>query len=127
MSWMRDARFERGTSGFSRERSLEKMRTTTRSERPSPKIRMRSCSHQRPHVEDTKTYVFSANLHAMDGRWSATCPALPGCTTWGGTKELALTNLQEAAQAYVADMVENGETPPSCVAAFNEPAIAITL
>jgi len=33
-----------------------------------------------------------------DGRWSATIPALAGCSTWGYTKEEAL---REAAQAYL--------------------------
>ena len=39
-------------------------------------------------------------------------PALPGCATWGYTAEEALEALQEAAQAYLEDMVEGGRFQP---------------
>jgi predicted RNase H-like HicB family nuclease len=49
-----------------------------------------------------KTYVFRIEIeHEEDGRWSAVVPGLPGCTTWGYTKEDAVKSIQEAAQAYV--------------------------
>ncbi|MDD3272353.1 MAG: type II toxin-antitoxin system HicB family antitoxin, partial [Syntrophomonadaceae bacterium] len=31
-----------------------------------------------------------------DGRWSVEVPALPGCVTWGNTKEEALERIKEA-------------------------------
>lgn len=49
-----------------------------------------------------KTYVFEVELERdEDGRWSATIPALAGCSTWGHTKEEALEALREAAKAYL--------------------------
>jgi predicted RNase H-like HicB family nuclease len=36
-----------------------------------------------------------------DGRWLAVIPQLPGCATWGYTKEEAIKSLQEAAKAYL--------------------------
>jgi hypothetical protein len=38
--------------------------------------------------------------HEKDGRWSAWIEALPGCATWGYSREEALEALKEAAQAY---------------------------
>jgi len=50
-----------------------------------------------------------------DGRkaYHASCPALPGCHTWGHTPEEALINIQEAVQLYVEDLVEAGDPIPS--------------
>jgi predicted RNase H-like HicB family nuclease len=49
-----------------------------------------------------KTYIFEVELEQDDdGRWSATIPALVGCSTWGYTKEEALQALREAAKAYL--------------------------
>ena len=47
-----------------------------------------------------------------DGRWSAWIEELPGCTAWGYTQEEALDSLEDAAIAYVEDMVEAGEAAP---------------
>lgn len=56
-----------------------------------------------------KTYVFEVELEQdEDGRWSATIPALAGCSTWGYTKEEALEALREAAQAYLEVSLSEG-------------------
>jgi predicted RNase H-like HicB family nuclease len=49
-----------------------------------------------------------------DGRdaWHASCPALKGCHSWGLTHEEALTNIREAIDVYVQDLLEAGETIP---------------
>ena len=47
-----------------------------------------------------------------DGRWSAWVSALPGCAAWGETRVAALGALQDAAEAYVADMIDAGEPVP---------------
>ena len=47
-----------------------------------------------------------------DGRWSAWIEELPGCATWGYTREEALVSLKDAAIAYIEDMVEAGEAMP---------------
>jgi len=63
--------------------------------------------------ESTTTYLFQAEAEQEeDGRWSAWIEALPGCATWGYTKEEALEALREAAQAYIEVMVEKGQPVP---------------
>ena len=47
-----------------------------------------------------------------DGRWSSWIDDLPGCAAWGHTREEALSALNDAVIAYVADMVEAGEILP---------------
>ncbi len=59
-----------------------------------------------------KTYVFEVELEQDDdGRWSATIPALVGCSTWGYTKEEALEALREAAKAYLEVSLSEGRVP----------------
>jgi predicted RNase H-like HicB family nuclease len=75
-----------------------------------------------------RTHVFAVHLEQNDdGRWSATCPALPGCATWGATKEIALRFIQEAAEAYVNDLIETGDPLPAGVTVLNEPAVSVTV
>ncbi len=60
-----------------------------------------------------RTYVFPLALEQEDdGRWAAECPDLPGCVTWGYTKEQAIANAHEAATAVVLDMLGIGESVP---------------
>lgn len=57
-----------------------------------------------------KTYVFKAELEQDDdGRWGAEIPSLPGCATWGYTKDEALESLQEAAQGYLDVLRERNQ------------------
>ncbi len=59
------------------------------------------------------TYTFKVSLQEEeDGRWSVWIDSLPGCATWGYTKEDALQCLQEAANLFVADMIDCGEEIP---------------
>ena len=76
-----------------------------------------------------RTYIFNVEIEQdEDGRWGAAIPALPGCATWGYTEEEALKALQEAAQAYLEDMVEAGEFSPDDGLEINgTPAVAVTL
>ena len=39
-------------------------------------------------------------------------PSLPGCATWGYTKEEAMEALQDAAQAYIEVLLEDGDPLP---------------
>lgn len=78
-----------------------------------------------------KTYLFGVELQEeADGRWSVWIPALPGLTSWGHTKEEALKNIQDAAEAYVEDMIEAGEAIPvqaGKVDVIERPAVAVTV
>ena len=50
-----------------------------------------------------------------DGRWSAWIEELPGCAAWGYSQDEAMAALEEAAAAYLEDMVEAGEVAASAV------------
>ncbi|MBI3091791.1 MAG: type II toxin-antitoxin system HicB family antitoxin [Candidatus Tectomicrobia bacterium] len=69
-----------------------------------------------PHgseVVAVKSYVFHADLaQEEDGRWSAWVEALPGCATWGYSKEEALEALREGVQAYIEVLLESGQPIP---------------
>ncbi len=65
-----------------------------------------------------------------DGRWSVRIPGMPGLTSWGHTREEALRNIQDAAVAYVADMLEAGESIPvdgGSTDVMESPAVAVTI
>ena len=64
-----------------------------------------------------KSYIFSVEIEEdafEDGRiaYHAYCPGLKGCHTWGHTAEEALTNIQEAVELYVEDLIEDAEVIP---------------
>ncbi|MCI0438280.1 MAG: type II toxin-antitoxin system HicB family antitoxin [Chloroflexi bacterium] len=60
-----------------------------------------------------QTYIFRVELEQdEDGRWGADIPALPGCATWGYTREEALEALQEAAEAYLDVLREKNRPLP---------------
>jgi antitoxin HicB len=78
-----------------------------------------------------KTYVLKVSLQEEeDGRWSASIPALPGCSSWGYSREEALTNIKDAAEIYIEDMVDAGEGlphPSDEIEVLDEPAVAVSL
>ncbi len=78
-----------------------------------------------------KTYILGVELQEeSDGRWSVWVPGLPGCASWGHTKEEALRNIRDAAELYVEDMLEAGEEIPAQavrVEVREEPAIAVSV
>jgi predicted RNase H-like HicB family nuclease len=47
-----------------------------------------------------------------DGYWVAECPSLPGCISQGKTRELAITNIREAIEGYVAALEEDNLPVP---------------
>ena len=52
---------------------------------------------------------------------------MPGCAAWGYTKEEALQAIQDAAEAYIEDMIEAGETLPSQdVVIVEAPVVTVT-
>jgi len=77
-----------------------------------------------------KSYLFRVELiEEDDGRWSAGVPVLPGCATWGYTREEALHNIRDGVEAYIRDMQKNGEEVPqdATVEVRNEPVVAVTV
>jgi len=55
---------------------------------------------------------------------------MPGLATWGHTREEALRNIQDAAEAYVEDMLEAGESIPlqaGRIDIIERPAVAVTI
>ncbi len=81
-------------------------------------------------VLSVKSYVFRVELvEEDDGRWSAGVPVLPGCATWGHTREEALRNIHDAVEAYIRDMRNTGEEIPHDATArvINEPVVAVTV
>ena len=78
-----------------------------------------------------KTFVLRVSLkEEEDGRWSASIPALPGCSSWGYSREEALSNMKDAAEIYIQDMLEAGEElpgPSDKIGVIDEPAVAVSL
>ena len=64
-----------------------------------------------------------------DQRFSIAVPALPGCFTWGNTRETAIENAREAIRAYLESCALAGEplprqdADPSVVIEVPEPSI----
>jgi len=78
-----------------------------------------------------KTLILKVLLkEEEDGRWSASIPALSGCSSWGYSKQEALDNIQDAAEIYIEDMIDAGEGIPSAsdtLEIIEKPAIAVSV
>lgn len=73
-----------------------------------------------------KTYLFEVTVEQDDdGRWAANCPALPGCATWGRTKQEAIRNIREAVEVYIEDIVAAGEPVPTPREVLDSPAVSV--
>jgi predicted RNase H-like HicB family nuclease len=92
-----------------------------------------SCDHSAngPGGIRVKTYLFRVELREEDdGRWSVWILGFPGLTSWGHTREEALRNIQDAAEAYLEDMREAGDLPTHAresVEVLDRPAVAVTI
>jgi predicted RNase H-like HicB family nuclease len=81
-------------------------------------------------VPAVTSYVFRVELvEEDDGRWSAGVPVLPGCATWGDTREEALRNIHDAVEAYIRDMQNAGEEIPknATTQVIEEPVVAVII
>jgi predicted RNase H-like HicB family nuclease len=47
-----------------------------------------------------------------DGKFVATCPALPGCISQGETRQQALKNITDAIGGYIKSLHKHGEPVP---------------
>ena len=62
----------------------------------------------------TRPYTFRSTVKEQDdGRWSAWLDSIPACSTWGYTREEALSALQEAAELLVEYLIASGEEVPT--------------
>ena len=75
------------------------------------------------------TYTFKATLQEEeDGRWSAWVDALPGCATWGYTREEALAALYEGTEIFVESMLDRSlPVPIEEIEDFDEPMVTVTV
>ena len=48
-----------------------------------------------------------------DGRFSVSAPDLPGCLSWGSTREEALQNIREAIELWIESAKADGESIPT--------------
>ena len=79
-----------------------------------------------------KTYTFRTIIEPDEnGTFHGYTPALTGCHTWGKTLEETRKNLNDAMQAYLGSMAEDGEPIPKDIGyemletvTFAEPARA---
>lgn len=46
------------------------------------------------------------------GYYNASVPALPGCFSYGANRKEALTNIREAIELYLEDLLQSGEPIP---------------
>lgn len=47
-----------------------------------------------------------------DGKYSVFAPDLPGCQSWGNTREEAIDHIREAIELWIEDAIEEGEEVP---------------
>jgi len=93
-------------------------------------MKRKSTTTTKAGLVSVKSYIFQAELvQEDDGRWSAGIPVLPGCATWGDTKEEAIRNIRDAAEAYIRDMKNQGEQVPTDLGTqvVDKPVVAITI
>lgn len=78
-----------------------------------------------------KTFVLKVTLkEEEDGRWSASIPALPGCSSWGYSRQEALDNIKDAAEIFIEDMIDAGQgipAPTDEMEILDEPAVAVSV
>jgi len=75
-----------------------------------------------------KSYIFRVELSQDDdGRWNAVVPSLRACSTWGGTVEAALANIQDAVKCCVEDMMAHGEQLPEDIEVIDAPVASVTV
>ncbi|MBM3941937.1 MAG: type II toxin-antitoxin system HicB family antitoxin [SAR202 cluster bacterium] len=83
-----------------------------------------------------KSYIFGVVIEedafeTGEKAFHAYCPGLKGCHSWGHTYQEALTNIQEAVQLYIEDLLEAGGsiTPDDAksVVEMETPAVVVNV
>ena len=58
-------------------------------------------------------YTYKLHLHKeVEGGYTVTVPALPGCVTFGENVDDAIVMAREAIELYIEELTERGETIP---------------
>ncbi|MCC6144904.1 MAG: type II toxin-antitoxin system HicB family antitoxin [Candidatus Hydrogenedentes bacterium] len=75
------------------------------------------------------TYIVPIVVEPDENRWRAYVPPLEhrGASTWGYTRQEAMTNIQEVVQMVVEGMLEDGEPLPEEVRVLEQPSVAVTI
>jgi len=92
-------------------------------------MRLKS-TNEKKGVISVKSYIFQVELvQEEDGRWSAGVPTLPGCATWGNSKEEALDNIHDAVEAYLHAVKNAGKRIPkdTTTQVSDNPVVAVTV
>lgn len=56
---------------------------------------------------------YTVVLHQdVEGNWLASVPAIPGCHTWGRSREEALANAEEAVEGCLESLAATGDAVP---------------
>ena len=77
---------------------------------------------------ENRTFIVPVEVEKEeDGRWSAWVEALPGCAAWGHSRQEALQALSEAAQAYIAVLLEKGKSIPPGITTADCPVVAVSV
>ncbi|MEK7246949.1 MAG: type II toxin-antitoxin system HicB family antitoxin [Chloroflexota bacterium] len=64
-------------------------------------------------MSSTKELEYRVVLSRDDeGRWLASVPAIPGCHTWGTSRDEALANAREAIEVCLESLEATGEALP---------------
>jgi predicted RNase H-like HicB family nuclease len=64
------------------------------------------------HPQAPQTFLLRTVVERDEDVYHASCPALPGCFSWGRTAAEALDNLREVARLWIAAKQEAGESIP---------------
>jgi predicted RNase H-like HicB family nuclease len=82
-----------------------------------------------PKEDGVTTYTFRIVVEPDEDRWRAYAPALEaqGASTWGYTREEALTNIREVLEMIVGELAEEGSSVPTDVAVSEEPLVVVTV
>ena len=59
-----------------------------------------------------KRYTYTVHISEQEDGYHVEVPALPGCQTWGGTYDEAVSNAQEAIQGFLETLARLGKPIP---------------
>ncbi|MFI5300261.1 MAG: type II toxin-antitoxin system HicB family antitoxin [Polyangiales bacterium] len=77
-------------------------------------------------TKPARSYVFPVEVVAeADGRWSAFCPSINGCTSWGRTREEALASIGEVVRVCLEERASRGIALPAEAQTVNASEVVV--